>query len=248
VALPLRELALFAGAGGGILGGYLLGWKTVCAVEIEEYPRKVLLARQRDGILPRFPLWDDIKTFDGTEWQGRVDIVTGGFPCTDISCLKSNGQGIDGAKSKLWKEMARVLREIRPRFVFVENSPILTSRGLGTVLKDLAEMGYNAKWCVLGAGHLNYPIKRDRIWILGEHCKSDWVRDKIYKKTDFEKYIRRTNPACSISDVETSWLVSNSYAIRKSDGVAGDVDRYEAIGNGQVPAVAALAWEILRGE
>ena len=81
----LNELALFAGAGGGILGGKLLGWRTVCAVEWEQYPASVLCARQNDGLLPPFPIWDDIQTFDGKPWRGIVDVVSGGFPCQDIS-------------------------------------------------------------------------------------------------------------------------------------------------------------------
>jgi DNA (cytosine-5)-methyltransferase 1 len=80
----MNELHLFAGAGGGILGGILLGHTTVCAVEIEPYPRKVLLQRQRDGILPKFPIWDDVCTFDGKPWRGSVDVICGGFPCQDI--------------------------------------------------------------------------------------------------------------------------------------------------------------------
>jgi DNA (cytosine-5)-methyltransferase 1 len=77
----MRELALFAGAGGGILGGKLLGWRTVCAVEWEPYPISVLVQRQNEGILPPFPIWDDVRTFDGTAWRGFVDVVSGGFPC-----------------------------------------------------------------------------------------------------------------------------------------------------------------------
>jgi len=161
----VNELALFAGAGGGILGGHLLGWRTVCAVEIEDYPRRVLLARQRDGILPRFPIWDDIKTFDGNPWRGRVDVVSGGFPCQDISAA-GKGAGIRGERSGMWAEMARVVSEVRPRYVFVENSPMLTSRGLGVVLGDLSTMGYDARWGVLGARHVKAPHKRDRIWIV----------------------------------------------------------------------------------
>ena len=88
----MNELHLFAGAGGGILGGILLGHTTVCAVEIEPYCRNVLLQRQRDGILPKFPIWDDVCTFDGKPWRGKVDIVCGGFPCQDIS---SAGGGMD---------------------------------------------------------------------------------------------------------------------------------------------------------
>jgi DNA (cytosine-5)-methyltransferase 1 len=81
----VNELALFAGAGGGILGGKLLGWRTVCAVEREPYAASVLVARQNDGFLPPFPIWDDVCTFDGRPWRGRVDVVSGGFPCQDIS-------------------------------------------------------------------------------------------------------------------------------------------------------------------
>ena len=81
----MNELALFAGAGGGILGGHLLGWRTVCAVEWEAYPASVLVARQNDKILPSFPIWDDVQTFDGKPWRGIVDVVSGGFPCQDIS-------------------------------------------------------------------------------------------------------------------------------------------------------------------
>ena len=161
----MDELALFAGSGGGILGGELLEWNTIGAVEIEEYPRKVLLQRQRDGILEPFPIWDDITTFDGRPWKGAVDIVSGGFPCQDISAA-GKGAGIDGERSGLWGEMARVINEVRPRFAFVENSPMLTIRGLGRVLGDLSEMGYNARWCVLGADDVGAPHRRKRIWIL----------------------------------------------------------------------------------
>src|ERR1035441_2476777 len=111
----VNELHLFAGAGGGILGGILLRHTCVCAVEIEPYCREVLLQRQRDGILPKFPIWDDVKTFDGKPWQGLVDVVCGGFPCQDISTAGGpNRKGLEGARSGLWSEMARVVCEIRP--------------------------------------------------------------------------------------------------------------------------------------
>jgi len=163
----MNELALFAGAGGGILGGHLLGWRTVCAVEWEAYPASVLVARQNDGLLPPFPIWDDIQTFDGKPWRGIVDVVSGGFPCTDISAA-GKGAGIDGEASGMWREMARVIYEVQPRFVFVENSPMLTSRGLGRVLGDLAAMGFDARWGVLGAADIGAKHQRDRIWIVGK--------------------------------------------------------------------------------
>jgi len=163
----MNELALFAGAGGGILGGKLLGWRTVCAVEWEPYPASVLLARQNDGTLPPFPIWDDVQTFDGNPWRGIVDVVSGGFPCQDISAA-GKGEGIDGERSGMWREMARIIHEVRPRFVFVENSSMLTSRGLGRVLGDLATMGFDARWGVLGAADVGANHQRDRIWILAK--------------------------------------------------------------------------------
>ena len=161
----LNELALFAGAGGGILGGKMLGWRTVCAVEWEAYPASVLVARQNDGTLPAFPIWDDVQTFDGRPWRGRVDVVSGGFPCQDISCA-GKGAGIEGERSSMWTHMARIIGEVRPRYAYVENSPMLVGRGLTTVLSDLAEMGYDAKWGIMGAHHVAAPHKRDRIWIV----------------------------------------------------------------------------------
>jgi len=163
----MNELALFAGAGGGILGGKLLGWRTVCAVEWEPYPASVLVARQNDGLLPPFPIWDDVQTFDGKPWRGIVDVVSGGFPCQDISSA-GRGAGIDGERSGMWREMARIIHEVQPRFAFVENSPMLTSRGLGTVLGDLASMGFDARWGVLGAADVGANHQRDRIWIIAK--------------------------------------------------------------------------------
>ena len=157
----MNELALFAGAGGGILGGHLLGWRTICAVEVDTYAASVLIARQNDGHLPAFPIWDDVCTFDGRLWRGRVDVISGGFPCTDISAA-GKGAGIEGKESGLWREMARIIREVRPRFVFVENSPMLTCRGLGRVLGDLAAMGFDAEWGVVSA--------QDAIWLAGDPC------------------------------------------------------------------------------
>ncbi len=161
----MNELALFAGAGGGILGGKLLGWRTVCAVEWEPYPASVLCARQNDGLLPPFPIWDDVQTFDGKPWRGIVDVVSGGFPCQDISAA-GKGAGIDGERSGMWREMARIIGEVRPRYTFVENSPMLTTRGLERVLADLTAMGYDSRWGVISAADIGANHRRERIWIV----------------------------------------------------------------------------------
>lgn len=167
----MNELHLFSGVGGGILAGQLIGHRTVCAVEWEPYAQAVLVARQNDGSLPPFPIWDNVQTFDGKPWRGIVDIVCGGFPCQDISTA-GKGAGIDGERSGMWGEMARIIGEVQPRLVFVENSPALTSRGLGRVLGDLAALGFDAKWGVLGASDVGAPHKRERIWIVA-HAHAD---------------------------------------------------------------------------
>jgi len=253
----LNELALFAGAGGGILGGHLLGWRTIAAVEIEDYPRRVLLQRQADGLLPRFPIWDDICTFEGKPWRGKVDIVTGGFPCQDISAV-GKGDGLEGERSGLWKEMARVIREVGPRFVFVENSPMLTSRGLGTVLGDLASMGFNAEWGVLGHDEFGGQHRRERIWIVAYSDKKSFQSLVERQSKSIKRWKTQQRGESWVNFVvgddgttPPSWggggqnTDPRPVMRRSGDGVADGVDRIAAIGNGQVPRVAAAAWEIL---
>jgi DNA (cytosine-5)-methyltransferase 1 len=242
----VNELALFAGGGGGILGGRLLGWRTRCAVELDPYARRILLARQRDGMLEPFPIWDDVTTFDGRPWRGWIDVVSGGFPCTDIAAPGS-GAGIEGEKSGLWREMARIIHDVRPRYVFVENSPMLTARGLGRVLGDLAKMGFDAEYGVLGAYEAGAPHKRDRIWIV---AYSERARLERQRRDSRKQEKPRTggdrSQARAFRDGLTLWQDEPAVG-RVAHGVAHRVDRLRALGNGQVPAVAALAWRILKG-
>jgi len=265
----LNELALFAGAGGGILGGHLLGWRTVCAVEWEAYPASVLCARQNDKILPPFPIWDDVQTFHGKPWRGIVDVVSGGFPCQDISAT-GRGAGIDGERSSMWKHMARIIGEVRPRYAFVENSPMLTTRGLGTVLSDLSTLGFNATWGVISAADIGAPHKKDRIWIYAYSNKQYWGSESQQSNNFIEQTIHNefgglctkvsnTDSAHGERDQCTkrsiakrtitkqhSWWETEPNVGRVADGVAARVDRLKAIGNGQVPLCAATAWELLK--
>ena len=222
------------GGGGGILAGHLLGWRTVCAVEIEDYPRRVLLQRQADGLLPRFPIWDDVSTFDGRPWRGKVQIVTGGFPCQDISAA-GKGTGLDGERSGLWGEMARIICEVRPNYAFIENSPMLTIRGLDRVLCDLAKMGFDANWGVLGADDVGAKHKRDRIWIVA-YTNDPKRRRELRGFRGLQKCVEKWNTRSTFNQPEP---------IRMVDGVAHRVDRLKAAGNGQVPLCAATAWRIL---
>jgi len=307
----LNELALFAGAGGGILGGKLLGWRTVCAVECEPYAASVLVARQNDGFLPPFPIWDDVCTFDGRPWQGIAQVVSGGFPCQDISAA-GKGAGIDGERSGLWGQMARIIGEVRPQYVCVENSPLLVGRGLARVLADLAEMGFDARWGVVGACDVGAPHRRERIWIVAHaERNAGHKRPWLSMQRGWQEETKQTGMGCCAADVAHadkharnerregdasqkpggrdidrgteqphavahtdrerqqeqhasavtspsrqhpgspveirtgSWWSTEPDVGRVADGVAARVDRLKAIGNGQVPAVAAAAWEML---
>ncbi len=315
-ACSLRELALFAGAGGGILGGKLLGWETVCAVEIEPYAAAVLCARQNDRILPPFPIWDDVRSFDGHPWKNRVDIISGGFPCQDISCA-GKGAGIEGSRSGLWREFARIVSEVRPRLVFVENSNMLVKRGLSRVLGDLATLGYDAEWTVMGADDVGAPHRRKRLWLLGvdrnanssserqirelsvrtapdsggirrtgalpntdsdrckalyaqagvaaeaiceapagEPCRANFhvsnaknegsVRRNGKPRTDEQTPRGRSDLRVrEKEDDSREWWSAEPDVGRVADGVAARVNRLKAIGNGQVPLVAATAFREL---
>jgi len=309
----MNELALFAGAGGGILGGHLLGWRTVCAVEYEPYPTSVLVTRQNEKVLSPFPIWDDVCTFDGRPWKGHIDVVSGGFPCQDIS-IAGSGKGLEGKRSGLWGEMSRIIGEVQPRYVFVENSPMLRSRGLGRVLGDLSEMGFDAKWGCISAADCGAPHKRERIWILATNTSSqrwnqrcsDWEgrhllydQDRTTKESKQEGQEQEcgtsstsTNVAYSLlakntntnlsgclwttkcikteqrepevplrnnslglcenvpsksgdSKDELGWWTTEPSMGRVANGMADRVDRLKALGNGQVPRVAATAFNLL---
>ena len=249
----MNELALFAGAGGGILGGKLLGWKCVCAVEVNAYARRILTQRQDDGILEPFPIWDDVRTFDGKPWRGLVDVVSGGFPCQDISWANSTAEGIDGKRSGLWGSMARIVREVEPSHVLVENSSMLVGRGLARVLGDLASLGYDARWGVMGGPSIGAATLRERLWVVA-HAVRGGRRDGWASGTG-----RRDSGKNEAAGTLRDGGRGEGVRLRQDEpslcGVASRVadqldehrtQRLRAVGNGQIPGVAALAWNLLR--
>jgi DNA (cytosine-5)-methyltransferase 1 len=265
----MNELALFAGAGGGILAGHMLGWRTVCAVERDAYAAQVLAQRQNSGALRPFPIWADVCSFDGRPWRGLVDVVSGGFPCQDIS-LAGRGAGIEGARSGMWGHMARIIGEVRPSLVYVENSPALLTRGLGRVLSDLAALGYDCRWTVLGAADVEAPHQRDRFWLVAH---ANGVRQLQPEGREPDERGRTCNCGGEMADAGCShgqrraqrqgqpgharqelaaieradWWQSEPDVGRVANGVAHRVDRLRALGNGQVPRCAATAWRMLTG-
>jgi len=154
----VRHLDLFSGIGGFALAARRVGWETIGFVENDPWCQRVL-AKNFDGV----PIHDDIKTYTGT--AGSADIITGGFPCQDIS-LAGEGAGLDGERSGLFFELARIIGEVRPRYAVLENVSALLVRGFDRVLGELVTLGYDCEWHCIPAAACGAPHLRDRIWII----------------------------------------------------------------------------------
>ncbi len=162
---------MFAGAGGGLLGTkYFLGWETIGYVEIDEYCCEVLQERISNGLLDPAPIFRDIRDFIGygfaKEYRGITDVITAGFPCQPFSVAgKAKGQEDE---RNLWPETIECIRIIRPRYALLENVPgLLADEYIRRIYGDLAEAGYDARWCVLGADDVGAPHRRKRWWLIG---------------------------------------------------------------------------------
>jgi DNA (cytosine-5)-methyltransferase 1 len=159
----MRVLDLFSGIGGFSLGLERAGFETVAFCEIDKKAQMVLRKHW-----PNVPIFDDVSKLSAEALHDRgisVDVICGGFPCQDIS-VAGKGAGIEGERSGLWSEFARLIGELRPRYAIVENVSALLGRGLDRVLGDLAEIGYDAEWHCIPASAVGAPHRRDRIWIL----------------------------------------------------------------------------------
>lgn len=184
----MNELSLFSGAGGGLLATkHLLGWNCVGYVEWDDYCCKVLEQRIKDGYLDDSPIWNfDIRIFNcffAQQYKGVVDVVTAGFPCQPFS-VAGKQQG-EADERNMWPATIECVRIVGPRYVFLENVPGLRcsrrkkdntekkeASYFGRILSDLAEAGYHARWCVLGADDVGAPHKRKRLWVVGYSTES----------------------------------------------------------------------------
>jgi len=176
----LRVLDLFSGIGGFSLGLERSGgFETVAFCEIEDYPRRVLAKHW-----PNVPCYDDVRTLTADRLAAdgiAVDVICGGFPCQDVS-FAGKRAGLEGARSGLWREYARLIGELRPRFVIVENVPGLLNLGMGTVLGDLAAIGYDATWDCVPASAVGAPHRRDRVWIVAYSGSQQHKGDSAAKR------------------------------------------------------------------
>jgi len=225
----MNVLSLFAGIGGLELGLERAGMTVVGQVEINPFCRQVLAKHW-----PDVPRHDDVRT--AVEWwesetRPNVDIVCGGFPCTDISNAGKRA-GIGGQQSGLWRAMRDTVSHLRPRFVLVENVAALTVRGLDTVLADLAAIGFDAEWSTVSACSVGAPHTRERLFILA-HAESfgwEWWRGSGQGQALLE-------PEGCVPESVRSWA-AESAPLGVAYGLPGRVDRLTALGNAVVPAVA----------
>lgn len=169
--MNLNELSLFSGAGGGLLGSKLLGWRHVGYVEYEKYCQEIINQRIKDGFLDEAPIFGDIDEFiksgASKKYKGYVDVVTAGFPCQPFS-VAGKQKGQDDERNK-WPQTLQCIRDIRPRYAFLENVPGLLNSGyFSEILSSLAQAGYNARWIVLGADDVGAWHRRKRLWIKAE--------------------------------------------------------------------------------
>lgn len=198
----MNVLDLFSGIGGFSLGLESVGYHTQMFCEIDEDARWVLRNHW-----PDIPIHDDVRTLTG-DMVGPVDVITGGFPCQDISKANIGGEGLSGERSGLWSEFLRLIEELEPSYVVIENVAALRSRGLAAVLKDLWTVGYDAEWHILPASAFGYPHQRERLWIVSypahigiqepllERCRPQPSKPEIAGLSDgwvserFESWIR----------------------------------------------------------
>lgn len=175
----MNGLALCAGIGGLDLGLKLAigeSYRTICYVEREAYAAAALVARMEDATLDSAPIWDDLTTFDGRHWRGIVDIITAGFPCQPFS-YAGRRKGVNDDRW-LWPDIERIIQQVRPGYVFLENVPGLFTSGFGHVLGSLASLGFNAEWDVFSAAGVGAPHLRKRVFILAYHQSIGWEQGR----------------------------------------------------------------------
>lgn len=215
--MALHALHLCSGYGGFELALREWGVRTVCHVERDAHAAATLVARMEEATLDQAPIWDDLCTFDGEPWRGRVDIVTAGFPCQPFSAAGQR-RGLDDERW-IWPDIARIIRDVGPRFVVLENVPGLVRHGLPGVLSDLASLRFDAEWGLLSAAAVGAPHKRERVWIVAHR-----VRSRRERETGTERGL-------SVAD-ESGRRVANADSNRRG-GVGTTRERTETVRTGE---------------
>ena len=218
-----------AGSEGFSLGLERAGMETVAFCELDKYARKVLKKHW-----PDVPIHEDVRTLDGTQYRGAVDVVCGGFPCQDISTA-GRQEGIqEGTRSGLWSECARILGEVRPRFAIFENVTNLLNGQRGAwfkrVLWDISQVGYDAEWHCIPASAVGAPHERDRVWIIAYPNKTQLERRGLSERIHAQ-----------LSDPGNLCGWKNQPRVeRAANGVPYQMDRLGCLGNAVVPQIPEI--------
>ncbi len=240
----MKHLDLFSGIGGFALAARWVGWETVGFCEIDPYCQKVLRKHW-----PNVPIHEDIRELDGQDYKGAIDIITGGFPCQDIS-VAGKGAGIDGERSGLWSHLARLIGEVRPAYAVMENVAALLGRGMERVAGDLAEIGYDAEWHCIPASAIGAPHQRDRTWIIAYPDSQGMERQRAPIRVIEAGTWRWRGKGDFQVLCETPFERRNDrwpqpVLRRVDDGLRDRVDRLKSIGNSIVPQVAEVIFRAI---
>lgn len=223
----LRGLSLFAGIGGFDLGLQRTGgFKTAAFCEINPFCRRVL-AKHWPGI----PCYEDVRSLTAERLAADgivIDAIWGGFPCQDISWA-GPGAGLHGERSGLWSEYARLIGELRPEYALMENSAALLARGMGDLLGDLAEIGYDAEWHCIGSQDIGAPHARERVWVVA------------YPQSERPRQLRWFGSAAESEGIrDIHWPGHEPPSERMAPGLPDRLERVVALGNSLLPQIPEL--------
>jgi len=245
----IRELALFAGIGAGVLGSQALGARPVCYVENDDYKQEILRDRMRAGWLAEAPIWGDVRNFDARPFRGRCDLLTAGFPCKPWSSSNTENRGQPEKGGSLWGETVRCLRQSRPPVAILENVPGLLARShqfFGRLLRDLAALRYRVAWLCLPASAIGAPHRRDRLWIGAVDVADADNSERALSILEAIGEIWQWAPHGSEEEGWRCFWNTESPVRRVVDGDTGRLSRqWDALGEAQVPAQLAVATAIL---
>lgn len=244
---PYTNLSLCSGVGGMDLGLQRAGFRTVCYVEQDEYRIQTLIARMQEGCLDHAPIWDDISSFDGRPWCGRISLLSAGFPCQPFSVAGSM-RGADDERY-VWPHIYRLICEVRPSYILLENVPgiLMAKRGraapLSTVLSDLASIGYDAQWDVLSAAAFGAPHLRRRVFVVAYPYQKRWYhlfQDDVQRSICLYPLWQTSEPMVLLPDRvrQLEQGLSEPSVRGDDDGTAYRVERLAAVGDAVVPQVA----------
>lgn len=247
--IKLTHGSLFSGIGGFELGAEMSGIKTVWNCEFELHNREIL-KKHFHGTKQ----YEDVRTMKNMQY---VDIISGGFPCQDISIsnvskkniINGKAKGINGERSGLWNEMWRIISEVKPRYVIIENSPMLLIRGFERVLSDLSKIGYVCEWQCLSASQFGYNHKRERFFGIAYPCEKR-RKDNITAFRELQKVLlKQPSRQNNLSMPFKRFNGKSSYEfLRMDDGFPIELDkkRIEMMGNSVVPEIAHYLFECIK--